>query len=285
MLAVALIVFRETIEAGLIVGIVLAATRGLVGRERWVLTGVAAGLAGACLVAAFAGSIASFMEGMGQELFNAMILLLAVVLLGWHNVWMERHGREMANQLRLVGHSVIAGTRPLYVLAIVVGLAILREGSEVVLLLYGIAAGGGSGATGMLAGGGIGLAGGAALSAALYLGLLVIPLRYLFNVTAALILLVAGGLAAQAAKFLVQARVLPPLGQPLWDSSWLLSDNTVAGQILHALVGYAARPSGAQLAFYLATLMAIGGLMYLNRRQRVAVANTGTTQRTSTQEQ
>lgn len=265
MLATALIVFREVIEAGLIVGIVLAATRGLAGRNRWVLIGVAAGLAGACGIAAFAGSIAGFMQGIGQELFNAVILLLAVALLGWHNVWMERHGREMANELRAVGRSVSAGTRPLHVLSVVVGLAILREGSEVVLLLYGIAAGGGSGASALMTGGVLGLAGGVALSTALYLGLLAIPLRYLFNVTATLILLVAGGLAAQAAKFLVQARLLPPLGQPIWDSSWLLSDNTVPGQVLHALVGYVARPSGVQLAFYLATLLAIGGLMYRNR--------------------
>lgn len=272
MLPTALIVFREVIEAGLIIGIVMAATRGLAGRVRWVAAGIAAGLAGACLVAAFAGSIAAFMQGIGQELFNAIILLLAVMLLGWHNVWMERHGREMARELRAVGQSVSAGARPLYVLAVVVGLAILREGSEVVLLIYGIAAGGGSGAGEMLAGGGLGLAGGAALSAALYFGLLAIPLHYLFNVTAGLILLVAGGLAAQAAKFLVQARLLPPLGQPLWDSSWLLSENTVPGQILHALVGYVARPSGAQLAFYLATLLTIGCLMYLNRRPAAAPA-------------
>lgn len=266
MIATALIVFREVIEAGLIVGIVLAATRGLAGRERWVVAGIVAGLIGACVVAAFAGSIANLMQGIGQELFNALILLLAVVLLGWHNVWMERHGRAMANELRALGQSVSAGTRPLHVLAVVVGLAILREGSEVVLLLYGIAAGAGSGASALMSGAVFGLAGGAALSVALYLGLLAIPLRYLFTVTATLILLVAGGLAAQAAKFLVQARVLPALGQPLWDSSWLLSENDITGQVLHALVGYVARPSGAQLAFYLATLLVIGGLMYRNRR-------------------
>jgi len=265
MLPTALIVFREVIEAGLIVGIVLAATRGLDGRNRWVLIGIAAGLSGACVVAAFAGSIAGFMQGIGQELFNAAILLLAVVLLGWHNVWMERHGREMANELRAVGRSVTAGTRPLHVLAVVVGLAILREGSEVVLLLYGIAAGAGDAASALLIGGILGLAGGMVISVGLYLGLLAIPLRYLFNVTAALILFIAGGLAAQAAKFLVQARLLPPLGQPIWDSSWLLSEHTVPGQVLHALVGYVARPTGTQLAFYLATLLVIGGLMYRNR--------------------
>ena len=79
MLATLLIVFREVIEAGLIVGIVLAATKGVARRGWWVGYGVAGGVAGACLVAAFAGEIATLFSGSGQELFNATILLLAVM--------------------------------------------------------------------------------------------------------------------------------------------------------------------------------------------------------------
>lgn len=272
MLTMALIVFRETVEAGLIIGIVLAATRGLAGRGLWVSFGAAAGLAGAGVVAAFAQSIADFMSGVGQELFNAAILLCAVVLLGWHNVWMERHGKEIAMRLKAVGHDVQAGSRPLYVLAVVVGLAVLREGSEVVLLLYGIAAGAGTAAPTMLTGGALGLVGGGVLTLALYLGLLSIPMRYLFTVTAGLILMIAAGLAAQAAKFLVQADLLPALGQPIWDTSGILSETTITGQVFQALVGYVARPSGIQLAFYLATLLVIGSLMYMSRRVRTARA-------------
>ena len=143
MLAAAIIVFREVLEAALIVGIVLAASAGAPRRGFWVSTGLVGGVVGAGLVALFAAEIAAAAAGIGQELLNAVILLLAVGMLGWHNVWMSRHGRELAATAREVGDAVISGARPLYVLAVVVGLAVLREGSETVLFLYGIAAGGG----------------------------------------------------------------------------------------------------------------------------------------------
>ena len=100
MLATVLIVFREVIEAGLIVGIVLAATRGVPRRGLWVGYGIVGGVAGACVVAVFAGEIAALFEGAGQELFNASILLLAVGMLTWHNVWMANHGRVIAQEMR-----------------------------------------------------------------------------------------------------------------------------------------------------------------------------------------
>jgi high-affinity iron transporter len=98
-----IIVFREVIEAGLIIGIVLAATRGVSGRGHWVLTGVLAGTLGAGIVALFAEAIANAFEGAGQELFNASVLGAAVVMLMWHTAWMARHGREMAVELAAVG--------------------------------------------------------------------------------------------------------------------------------------------------------------------------------------
>jgi len=140
MLATLLIVFREVIEAGLIVGIVLAATKGLPSRGLWVGYGVVGGVAGAWLVAAFAGEIAPLFEGAGQELFNACILLLAVVMLTWHNVWMASHGRTIVQETRAVGAAVAAGQKPLAALSVVCGVAVVREGSEVVLFLYGITA-------------------------------------------------------------------------------------------------------------------------------------------------
>src|SRR5580704_672311 len=139
MLSALLIVFREVIEAGLIVGIVLAATAGVPRRGLAVFAGVLGGVLGACLVAAFAGKLASLFQGSGQELFDASILLLAVAMLTWHNVWMASHGRAMARELKHVGASVSSGERPMAALAIVVGVAVLREGSEVALFLYGIA--------------------------------------------------------------------------------------------------------------------------------------------------
>jgi high-affinity iron transporter len=266
MIPTAIIVFREVLEAALVVSIVLAASGGLPRRGLWVGTGIVAGLAGAGVVALFAGEIAVALAGVGQEVFNAGVLMLAVVMLGWHNVWMTRHGRELAERAQAVGREVRSGARPEYVLAVVTGLAVLREGSEVVLFLYGIAAGMGSAGAGMLTGGALGLAGGVGLGLVMYLGLLRIPARHLFAVTGWLILLLASGMAAQAAAFLVQAGLLPPLGAGLWDTSWLLSEGTVTGQVMHTLVGYVSRPDGIQLLVYTATLVSIGGLMLLMGR-------------------
>src|SRR5215475_860244 len=148
MLASLIIVFREVIDAGLIVGIVLAATRSVPQRGWWVAAGTLGGTLGACVVAAFASELGSLFNGSGQELFDAAILLLAVGMLTWHNAWMASHGRELAREVRAVGSAVAAGDRPLTALAVVVGVAVLREGSEVVLFLYGIFAAGGTSATG-----------------------------------------------------------------------------------------------------------------------------------------
>ena len=261
MIAVAVIVFREVLEASLIVSIVLAASKGTRGRGLWVGGGIALGVLGACIVAGFAAEIAQAVAGMGQELFNAAILFAAVGMLGWHNVWMGRHGKEMAMEASALGRDVAAGTRPLYALALVVGIAVLREGSETVLFLYGIAAAGSGGIANMLGGGAIGVVGGAIVGAGLYLGLLRIPSRYLFSVTSWMILLLAAGLASQGAFFLNQADVLPSLGNQIWDTSWLLDEDSVPGRVLHVLIGYVARPEGIQLAFWAATVVVLLVLM------------------------
>jgi high-affinity iron transporter len=261
MLGTLVIVFREVIEAGLIVGIVLAATRGVTGRGLWVSFGIAGGVAGACLVAAFAGELASLFQGSGQEVFNASILLLAVAMLTWHNAWMSSHGRAMAQEMKSVGAEVVAGRRTLGALALVVGVAVLREGSEVVLFLYGIASQGGTSQAAMLTGGAFGLAAGAAVSAAMFYGLLAIPAGRLFAVTSGLITLLAAGMAAQAVLFLQQAGYLEVLTNTVWDTSWLLPEDSIVGRFLHTLIGYSDSPNGAQLVAYGATVLTIGILM------------------------
>jgi len=268
MSATALIVFREVLEAALVIGIVMAVTRGIARRNAWIGIGVGAGLLGAVLVAAFAEALAGAAAGMGQELLNATVLFVAVIMLGWHNVWMSRHGRAMGRELAAVGEAVRTEERPISALAVVVGIAVLREGSEVVLFLYGIAAAQGTQGGAMLAGGILGLALGGAAGAMIYFGLVRIAGRYLFAITSGLILFLAAGMAAQGAKFLSQAGYLPVLGQRIWDTSFLVPDRGPVGTFLHVLVGYTASPDGIQILFYVVTLLSIGGFMYLLRNPR-----------------
>lgn len=256
MFSTAILVFREVFEAALIISIVLAASKGLAKRNQWVLGGIGMGVLGALLVAAAAEAIAAAIEGVGQEIFNASVLLIAVAMLCWHNIWMKQHGREMAQQINQVGQRARSGETPLYVMAIAVALAVLREGSEVVLFLYGVAAAGSDTAQ-MFTGGLIGLGSGIVVSSLLYLGLLRIPTQYLFGVTSWLIIFLAAGMSAQAANFLVQAGWLPELISEVWDSSALLPQQSIIGQLLHALIGYDERPMGIQLAFYVGTMTVV----------------------------
>lgn len=261
MLASALIVFREVLEAALIVSVVFVASEGVAKRGRWISGGMIAGILGAAIVAAFAGAIAEAAEGMGQEIFNAGVLFVAVGFLGWHNVWMHKHGREIAHRMKAVGLSIAAGRTPLVMLSVVVGLAVLREGSEVALFLYGISVGGGVETSGLMAGSALGLAGGVMLGFAMYFGLVHIPTRHLFSVISWLILLLAAGMAAQGAGYLVQADVLPEFGGTLWDTSGILAEASIPGQLLHTLIGYEDRPLGIQLLFYVLTALIIWILM------------------------
>ena len=260
MLGALIIVFREVMEAGIIVGILLAVTKGVPSRSRWIAAGVGAGIAGAALLAVFADQISHALAGVGQELFNASVLAVAVVMLAWHNIWMARHGRELAAQMQQVGAAVANGSRSLAAVAIVVAVAVLREGSEIVLFLYGLVIAGGASTSGLIIGGMIGLALGCGVSALTFLGLVRIPGRYLFGVTTVLITFLAAGLAAQSVVFLQQAGILTALEGTIWDTSAVLSDSSLLGRVLHTLIGYTDQPSGMQLLVYAVTLIVIFSL-------------------------
>ena len=266
MLASLLIVFREVLEAGLIVGIVLAATRGIAGRGAWIAGGIGAGVLGAGLVAVFAGALSDAFLGNGQEVFNAGVLSVAVVMLGWHNIWMARHGREVAQQVQAMGRAVSVGARSLLALAVVVTVAVVREGAEVVLFLYGIAASSNEGWPMLLLGGLLGVGSGGLVSWLLYRGLVVIPVGRLFGVTNWLVALLAAGMAGQAAALLAKADLIPSWSFEIWDTSWLVDESSIVGRALRALVGYSDRPMGVQLVADLTVLAAlVVGARLVNR--------------------
>ncbi len=254
MLSSAIIVFRETLEAALIIGIIAVATRDLRARNAWLGAGIVGGVLGSLLVALFTGKIADLAQGMGQELFNAGILGLAAAMLAWHNIWMTRHGMALARDAQQLGKDVSSGSREMSALALVVGLAILREGSETALFLYGLLSGGEETFASVLGGAALGLMAGGLTGYGLYVGVLRMPTRIFFSVTNVLILLLAASMASQSARFLVQADVLPSLASPLWNTTWLLDNASLAGRVLHTLMGYEAMPTGIQVVFYISTL-------------------------------
>lgn len=274
MLGSAIIVFRETLEAALIIGIVAVATRQMRQRNAWLVLGMVGGLVGALTVAAMTRQIVELVDGVGQELLNAGILGVAACMLAWHNIWMARHGMQLAQSAKQLGRDVSAGQQAMSALALVVGLAILREGSETALFLYGLLSSGGESLLGVIGGAVMGLVLGVAAGYGLYAGVLRIPARHFFGATSGLILLLAAAMASQAAHFLVQADVLPSLASPLWNTSWLLDNNSLIGRTLHTLVGYEAAPSGTQVVFYLSTVVLILSGMRLVRTLTPALRTT-----------
>lgn len=263
-----IILFREVLEISIILSIIVAATRGIPQRDRWIWAGVGGGFLGSALVAYFAGAISGAIEGMGQEVFNASVLFLAVLMIGWTVVWMQTHAREMVAHIKDVGQKVHDGKLPLYALAVVVSLSMWREGAEIVLFMTGILNTTEESMLAIFAGGAAGAVCAATIGFMLYLGLIKFSTKYLFATTSWLLILLAAGMSAQAAGYLVAADMLPALKDQIWDSSWLLSQESIVGKILHAMLGYTERPSGIQAAFYAATLAIIVAFLKFTQRKK-----------------
>lgn len=260
MLSTAIIIFREVFEIVIITGIILAATRDLPHRMKWIWLGVGTGLTGAGLVAAFTDSISNFFQGSGQEIFNALVLFTASLCIGLTVIWMKHHAREMKGKFTKVSSDIAEGTLPYYSLSLVIALAMLREGAEIVLFMYGMIASG-QPALSLVSGAAIGLASGAVIGGMVYFGLLKLSMKHFFAVTSWLLVLLVAGMTSQGIGFLTAAGYFSSAAHTVWDSSWLLSESSILGRSLGVLMGYTARPSEIQLAAYAAILVTFFILM------------------------
>jgi len=263
MLATATIVFREVLEIALVLGIILAATRGFSGQKKIALSGLGLGLAGSVIIAFFTESISAAMDGMGQEIFNACVMFVAVGFLGWTVVWMKRHARHLSQHLRKVSAQVVEGERAPYVLVIIIALATWREGTEVVLFTYGLMAAGQATLSSVVTGGLLGLVCGSIIGAMLYYGLLKAARKHMFSVTSWMLIFLTAGMAAQGAGYLIAADIIPAINPQLWDTSQWLSTQSFIGETLSVLIGYSDRPTGMEVLVYLCVLSLIGALYYL----------------------
>jgi len=263
MMSALVIVFREVLEMALVIGVLLAATRALPESRRWIAAGAGAGLIGAVLFAVFMEEVESSFEGNGEFLFNAALLLLASLLLSWTVIWMSRHGRELSARMRRLGDDVVRGDLPLPSLALVSAAAVMREGGEAVFFLLGASQSADAGS--MLAGGILGALLAWGIGVALYLGLVRIPLNRLFTVVGWLLMLLAAGMASQAAWNLVAVGWLPALIDPLWDTSRWLSSESIPGELLHVLVGYDDAPTAMQMLVF---ALALAGMAAVHQRLR-----------------
>lgn len=268
MFPIAIVVFREILEIALILGVLLAATKGLPGRAPWVWLGLLLGILGAGIVAIFANAISQAAEGMGQEMMNAIILFIAAILIGWTVIWMNQHGRELAHHFKEVGKEVITGKKPKCTLTIVVALAVLREGSEIVMFIYSALVTG-TKVPFLILGGVFGVGAGILAGFVIYYGLMKLPTKKIFTVTNWLLMLLVSGMVAQAFGFLSAAGKVPDLIPMVWDTSRFISEESLLGRVIHVLIGYTARPTGIQVLAYFLTLAGVAAALKIFGQPRL----------------
>jgi len=254
------IVFREVLEMALVLGVLLAATKDAQHSQRWIGFGMLAGFLGAVIVALLMDEMESSLDGRGEFVFNAVVLFLASILLAWTVLWMSQHGREMSMRMKQIGASVNTGKLPTTALFLVSFSAVMREGSEAVFFLFGAAQTGDSEGMQMLWGGILGVLTGAAVGFILYRGLAKIPVKQLFMVLSWLLMLLAAGMASQAAVNLTMIDVLPELVANVWDNSSWLSMDSMLGELVHVLMGYDDQPNAMQVLVFSVFLMGMLGL-------------------------
>jgi high-affinity iron transporter len=263
--AALLITLREGIEAALIITILLAYLRrlGRTDAQPLVWWGAGVAIAVSVIVGAVIFAAAAEFEGVGEQVFEGIVSLVAFGVLTWMIFWMRRQSASIKGELQhRVDSALLGGGYALATLAFVV---VVREGIETALFVFGAdkaTAGGAGGTVGGIVGAVVGLLIAALLGYLLYRGSIHMNLRSFFRVTGALILIVAAGLLAFAVGEFQEAGVLPGWSAVAFDISRTLPDDSGIGSVLRALIGYNAAPTVLQLASWLAALI-VSGVLFL----------------------
>ncbi|ARP89945.1 FTR1 family iron permease [Bordetella genomosp. 9] len=259
------IVWRESVEALLVVGILYSWLRATPSGRRglpYLWGGVAAGLVLALMLALVLLGVSSWLSDEGQEWFQAGMALVACVLVVQMVVWMKRHGRTLKGELESGARTSLQNDN-WWGLLVLVMIAVAREGSETVVFLYGTVSAGAENSSGwMLALAGLGGFVVALLTFwLLQLGGRLITWRRFFRLTEILLLLLAGSLLVGGLDHLISLGVVPPLVDPVWDSSWLLDDSSGFGKVLADFAGYRAYPALVSVLAWVAYWVVVWALL------------------------
>ncbi|WP_321817945.1 MULTISPECIES: FTR1 family iron permease [unclassified Paraburkholderia] len=248
------IVWRESVEALLVVGILYAwlkngdadARRGL----PYLWAGVGAGILAAVALGAALVGFTEVLSGDAQDYFQTGMVLVACVLIVQMVLWMKQHGRTLKREME---ESLQKTTRDAnwWGITLLVALAIAREGSETVIFLYGL----GFGQSGHVDASqyvavllGLGLA--FLTFYLLQLGGKVFSWRLFFRVTEIMLLFLGAGLFQTGVDKLIDKEVLPTIVDQVWNSSMILDDSSTFGSLVATLTGYRAHPALMNLIAY-----------------------------------
>ena len=249
-----LIVWRESLEAALIVGVLLTylARSGQRSGIPYVWAGSLVAVFAALACGLASSDAASHLDADLQELVQAGILFLAVAVLTWMILWMHRNAAGLGGELRRKADQALATGR-LVGLATIAFVAVFREGLETVLFLWGVLVQRADLTALPFVAAGLG---GAALAVAtawlFFRGFRFLSLRRFFRVTGVLLLLVAAGLLVSGVNKLIGLGYLSPMVSQVWSTAWLVRDDSLLGAFLAALVGYRSRPSLAEVLAFVA---------------------------------
>lgn len=273
------VVWRESVEALLVIGILYAwlrngdkaARRGLA----YLWLGVGLGLLAAF---AFGFALLSFSEtltGEAQDYFQVVMVWLAAVLIVQMVLWMKYHGRTLKQGME-TSLQKSAQNAQWWGIALLAALAVAREGSETVIFLYGL----GFGKAGYilpshLAGVLIGFSLAFLTVYLLQLGGKLFSWPAFFRVTEVMLLLLSAGLVQAGVDKLIDKDLLPSLIDPVWNTTALLDDTSGLGSLLAALIGYRAYPSLMNVLAYLMYWAVVVGLMKY-KEQRLAAQTQST---------
>jgi high-affinity iron transporter len=248
LLSSVIIVLREVLEAALLFSLLIALSRRMGISCRWVWVALVIGLLGAAIYGFNIGDVTEWFDGVGQEVVNALLQIAIYALLCVLPVYAIRYQRGYPAPVSAITVVMVSS----------LALAIIREGSEILTYLSGFMQVEDL-AVPVLAGSVIGAGIGMSVGAVFYYALLSFGRRAAIGTGAVLLVMVAAGMAAQAAQLLIQADWLPS-DYPAWDSSWLIEEQSVTGQMLYAMVGYEATPTPLQLYIYAGSVLLLVGI-------------------------
>jgi high-affinity iron transporter len=180
----------------------------------------------------------------------------------------NKYASNIRHKMSDLSNKIERGSASKIILTSVVATTILREVTEMILYMHGLAVSSEFSPTDYILGFGSGIVMGIAVAVGIYYGLSKMALKYLFSVSFKLLVLVAASLAAEAAGILTSIGYLNVGNEPLWNSSWLISDSSLIGQVLKMLVGYNAQPNAMQIIFFVITAVFIFTSAKLGERGR-----------------
>jgi len=248
MLVTVIIFLREVLEAALILSVLLAVSFQLEHNRKWVFPSIAFGFVGASITAYYLGDISNLLEGTGQEVMNSSLLLAMSLLINTICVWLWQCLNKNQTDLSRTFDNIVKT-----ILIVNVSIVIMHEGSELSIYCYSFMQTHENNLS-LILGGGLGLGIGASLGAIVYYLLINLERRTLLISAICILMLISAGMASQAALYLIQSGWLPS-HSALWDTSNIISERSIVGQLLYALIGYEATPSPLQVLFYFAVII------------------------------